>query len=73
VERFKSVEAIARALGLAVRIPEGVGSGNGRGWIEGSDINFGWLPTCQPCPFRNVEKWVWKLLTLEEVPSHRMI
>jgi hypothetical protein len=57
-ERLRSVEAIARALGLLVRISEEVGIGSGRGWREGSDINFGWFPIYQPRPFWSVKKWV---------------
>jgi hypothetical protein len=53
------VEAIARALGLLVRISEEVGIGSGRGWIEGSDINFGWFPIYQLCPFISVMKRLW--------------
>jgi len=49
---LRSVEAIARALGLLVRISEEVGMGSGSGWREGSDINFGWFPTYQPCPLK---------------------
>ena len=32
-----------------------MGSGSGR--IEGSEINFGWFPTCQPCPFISIQEW----------------
>jgi hypothetical protein len=54
---LSKAEAIARALGLLVRIYEEVGIGSGRGWREGSDINFGWFPTYQPRPFRSLKKW----------------
>ena len=57
VERFNSVEAIARALGRLVRICEEVGIGSGIGWIEGSEINFGWFPIYQPCPFSSIQEW----------------
>jgi len=59
LERLRRVEAIARALGLLVRISEEVGMGRGSGWREGSDINFGWFPVYQPCPLRSVVQWIW--------------
>jgi hypothetical protein len=43
--KLRSVDAIARALGLEVRIPveekAGVERGKGNEWIVGSDINLG--------------------------------
>jgi hypothetical protein len=41
VERFRSVEAMASALGREVLTPAELGMGSGRGWMVGSDINFG--------------------------------